>query len=357
MRVLVYPADTGGCGHYRLSWPAEVLRAAGHDVTVIPPASDDASGDAWLVTYRDDADGRPRVIDVQPPDADVVVLQRPLRRVMAEAIEVLQAKGVRVVVEIDDDFATIHPANPAFTGTHPRNDPDHNWNHLAHACRVADLVTVSTPALARRYGAHGRVAVLPNYVPQRYLTIPRHQGALSVIWSGNIANHPDDLQQVGNGVAQAVTATGAELRVVGSGKGVCHRLGLERGVACGWVPLDMYPGALAQATVGIVPLARTAFNEAKSWLKGLEMASVGVPFVASPTGPYRALHAAGIGLLAERPRDWRRLVTRLLVDEDEREDLAGRWRGTVAARFVLEDHAFLWWEAWRRALDARAVAA
>jgi predicted Zn-dependent protease len=59
----VIPADEGGCGHYRLAWPAIALRNLGHDVTLAKPTTinsmpvmaDPISGDfsvavmgAWL---------------------------------------------------------------------------------------------------------------------------------------------------------------------------------------------------------------------------------------------------------------------------------------------------------------------
>jgi hypothetical protein len=35
VKVLVYPADRFGCGHFRMLWPGDALAAAGHDVTVV----------------------------------------------------------------------------------------------------------------------------------------------------------------------------------------------------------------------------------------------------------------------------------------------------------------------------------
>jgi hypothetical protein len=104
--------------------------------------------------------------------------------------------------------------------------------------------------------------------------------------------------------------------------------------------------------VGIVPLEDTDFNAAKSRLKGLEMAAVGVPFVASPRDEYQRLHRLGAGLLADRPRDWRRHLTRLVRDGDYREELADRGRAVAAAE-TYENHADRWWAAWQRAADNR----
>jgi len=355
VKVAVYPADLGGCGHYRLIWACRALAHEGFDVELHEP---DAAGNApWVAVLRGSHAG-PHLVDlVLPPNADVVVLQRPLRRLMAEAVEVLQAKGVVVVVEIDDDFAAMSPANVAWLACQPKKSPTRNLRHLARACAAADWVTVSTPALARRYGAHGRCSVIPNYVPRRYLDVRRWRGEPSVVWSGELSTHPHDLQQVGAGVRQAFDATGASLRVVGSGEGVPRALGVAGGTACGWQPIDDYPVMLAQASVGIVPLELTAFNQAKSWLKGLELAAVGVPFVASPTQQYEALAADGIGVLAAKPKHWRASLVGLLNDVDRCEEMGEDQRRYVAARYVLEDHLDEWPAAWAAAARNRLAVA
>jgi glycosyltransferase involved in cell wall biosynthesis len=110
---------------------------------------------------------------------------------------------------------------------------------------------------------------------------------------------------------------------------------------------------VADLDVGLVPLADNAFNRAKSWLKGLEMAAVGVPFVATPTEQYRALHAEGMGLLAESPRQWEGLVKRLVRDEGYRAEQA--WQGRERAeRWTVEANAERWVDAWSAALSTRA---
>src|ERR1700739_356084 len=105
-------------------------------------------------------------------------------------IRPLHARGRRVVVDIDDDFHSVHPLNRAFDENHPRLQPHANFHHFREAVKVADLVTVSTPALARRYGSHGRVAVLRNCVTGSWLDIPNRGDGRTVGWAGAISNHP-----------------------------------------------------------------------------------------------------------------------------------------------------------------------
>jgi glycosyltransferase involved in cell wall biosynthesis len=97
--------------------------------------------------------------------------------------------------------------------------------------------------------------------------------------------------------------------------------------------------------IGLVPLATHSFNETKSWLKGLEYASVGVPFIASDTEPYRALAALGLGDIARRPKDWTRAVCRLVSDRAYRQDRADTYF-EIAKTLTIERNAWRFLEAW-----------
>lgn len=362
MRVAVWPADDGGCGSYRLIWPAQALATQGADIDLRLP--DQGSGVDALFA---EIDGIERLIQIQhPPAADVVVIQRPLSAWRADAVEALQRHGVRVVVEIDDCFETIHPRNVSWSSTHPKRSPAVNRDHLARACRAADLVTVTTTTLAHRYGRHGRVAVVPNCVPARYLDIdtPPGEGALTIGWTGSIQTHPTDLQVTRGAVARVCRRTDLDGRwatripfaVVGTGHGVQQALGLDNPpLTSGWVSLDDYPTQMAQIGVGIVPLDDIEFNHAKSALKMCEFAALGVPVVASPTADNVRMHAEGVGLIAAKPKHWYAQLRALIGDPAMRADVAGRGRETMR-RFTIEGNTDRWWDAWASCLDRSAAA-
>ena len=350
MKVQVFPADLGGCGHFRLIWSAELLRAAGHDVEIRPPA------DRGLKLRIGPGDHVDDVLDTD--DVDVMVFQRLTHQWMAESVPLLRAKGVAVVVDVDDDLSCVHPRNPAYESMHPRFagrvDPRtrqihrHSWLHLAAACRDATLVTVSTPALLERYARHGRGHVIYNHLPDMYYDVP-HTDSTVLGWPAALASHPDDPSAVGGAVARLVSE-GAGFRVVGDPVGVGAAFGLTRdpdgrhGIdPAGW------PAAVAELGIGLAPLADTAFNRAKSWLKPLEMSALGVPWVASPRAEYARLHAMGAGVLADTPRRWYRELRRLMDNESLRRERAEAGR-EVAFGLRLSGNEWRWLEAWERAL-------
>lgn len=351
MRVLVYPAEQGRCGQ-RLIWPAEALIAQGADVAI--------------VRSRDDP--------VFDEGADVVVMQRPMLRRFVEgtspvepvgAIEMMQSRGIRVVVDIDDDFTSLHHRNTVFQGLHPSKSPDLNWHHLTAACRQADLVTVTTPRLAAVYGGHGRVAIIPNHIPASYLSIGRPANQIPLVgWTGAVKTHPDDLQVTRGGVSRALQATGAQFGLVGPPESVQanlwlaeppvliqERLGLPAQInglgepEPGWVDIADYALATAQIDVGIVPLEMSAFNQAKSWLKMMEFTALGVPCVGSPTGPNMAFAHRYRLPLAAKPREWQRWITRLVTDDVLRAEMSEAGREAMREETV-EANAHSWWEAW-----------
>lgn len=334
-RICCLPADTSGSGHLRIAWVAQLMAHNGMNVTMQAPGK--------VSTFKYTAIGGKIRLDEQP-DFDVLVLQRPTSILWPSAIVALREAGVRVVVDLDDDVMAIHPHHPAWKATDPKHDPANNRDHLRAALRAADQVVVTTEALAQRYGG----VVVRNAIPESYLTEekPERDGPLWVGWPGAIWNHPGDLDVTHGGVAQAVQSEGAEFVSIGSAEGVARTLRLrDEPVALGAVPIGQYPKLVVQLDVGIAPLGATPFNAAKSELKCLEFASLGTPFVCSPSPAYQSFVAEGVGFVAQRGKDWARHVRNLLRSPALRQEQAEAGR-TIAAAHTLERNWPLFAEAW-----------
>lgn len=359
MKVVVYPADQYGCGHHRLIWPGAELIQAGYDVTIVTPKERHLRME---VNSETDA-----IVDVELPEGtDVVVLQRVTHRYLAEVIPIIRAKGVAVVVDVDDDLSAVHPANPAWRDLHPNRDKlvvqahgtkphMHSWHNLTTACKAATLVTATTPALITRYGVRGHGRVLPNYLASHYFGHADVERDDVIGWPASLHSHPDDPAVVGNAI-QRLIGEGVQFRVTSSGEGVAEAFSLRRPTdvetLTEQVSLHEWPTALARLMIGIAPLADTRFNAAKSWLKPLELSAVGVPWVASPRAEYTRLHKLGCGLLVDKPKTWYATLRRLTRDRALWEDLSAAGR-QVAWDLRLSQHAWKWWEAWSTALDVQ----
>jgi len=344
--VYVYPADLMGCGYYRLIWPAKQLIAMGHDVRIVHPQS------GKKISGGLDGDGR-LVAMIAPQDADVLVFQRVTSKTMIEGIKILRQNGIAVVVDIDDDMSAIHQYNPAWAALHPgktgRKSDEYDWNSALTICDNVTMVTVSTDALLRRYARHGRGRVLHNAVPKIMLDIPPRPQEGVAGWGGSLHSHPDDPQVTGNSMGQ-IQRAGYKFKIVGPPWGTKQAFSLDQdAITTGPVPIGQWPHELSRLQVGIAPLNDTRFNAAKSWLKMLEYAALGVPCVGSPRAEYRRIHDLGVGLLADNPRQWYRHVRSLLDNETLRAEMIESGRDAVS-KLTIENTAWKWWEAWTEAL-------
>lgn len=345
MTVYVYPADTTGCGHYRLIWPAQVVQQLGLDVKIIHPSERDLET-SLSGKVRDDQ----LLKVIYPKDASLIILQRPTHKILHQAVKLLREEGIPVIVDMDDDLSCIHPANPAFMSMHPKNDSTgHNWRYAEIACKNATMVTTSTDALMQRYAMPDRGRVLYNCVPDRFLNLPiperTHFG-----WAGSLHSHPDDLDPLGSSVSQLMRM-GYKFKIISSGKGVAQKLGLADEVEdTGIVPMAQWPNAVNQLKVGIAPLADTRFNQAKSWLKPLEYSALGIPWVASPRAEYtRLFKQSNGGLLAKKTSEWVNKIKRLMHDESFYKEQSESVK-EMARQFTYERRAHFWAEAWADAI-------
>lgn len=344
--VVAHPASDDGSRYYRMSLPIRTLA-----MTSVREAYETH----YQLVMLDTIAG-PTVFDViDPPDEQVVVFQRVLRKTTFEMMRVFQERyGKTCVLEMDDSFHDLPLRHPARREVDPLRDPLKNKEWLMRAAELADWVTVSTPALAERYGSHGRVSIVPNYVPARYLETPiLCNSRIRVGWTGSTHTHIGDLLVTKGAVARAIADSGAELYVVGTGEDVARQLGHEGSAnMTGWLSIDAYRLATSAMDIMVCPLKNNAFNKFKSWLKPLEAAALGVVPVMSPSAEYRRLHELyGIGLLADTPDEWYEAVVGLVRDESRRNEMACYGRKQVEKHLLIERNAMQWVEAWNKAAE------
>ena len=281
MKVAVIPSDTGACGYFRLIWPAEAVRSVRPD---------------WTVNVYRPQDVKvgmgPRGVSVRGldlTDLDMVVMQRVGTPRQVDMARALQAAGIAVVIDVDDALYAIDPDSGSYAAWNDRRSATH-WSNLEEACRRADLVTVTTDALARHYARHSRVERIPNGLPdgayEEPVVLSRLTDHVVLGWSGVAVSHPHDLEVVGAAVANVLASDPqVSVKVVGDAAWAAGVLQVpeDRLIDGGLHPLNYYHAALAGTDVGMVPLANTKFNEAKSALKALEYLGVGARVVASRT--------------------------------------------------------------------------
>jgi len=350
MRVALIPCDTGACCFNRVAWPGQaVMQEMDWKVELYRPEQVHIGiekGDMVLGGIKN------------PEALDLVVLQRLVSPMQVEFISALQRMGVAVVVDVDDALWRIHPDNGAYARWVEPVAGIPRFELLDAACALADMVTVSTPALAKRYGLHGRVRVLRNGLPNAAFAPdakPGFQDRIKIGWAGSLDSHPNDLQVMGDAVARVIAENDdVDLHIVGDAEPVANLLGvpMDRATGTGWVPLHEYHEALRDIDIMLVPLADTAFNRAKSALKAQEGAAAGAVVLASATPENERLFGLeGFSGGIVREGAWHQALSDVVAITR-----SGGWvgAGPEQARFLAYDkRGDQWAEAWGEAITRR----
>jgi glycosyltransferase involved in cell wall biosynthesis len=328
--------------------PARVAKELGVDIVIDMGIDVEAT--------MDKSTGLSTVTEVKV-ETDLIVIQRPLDNSWTSVLEQAKKQGIATIVELDDDFDTIHTQNIAHTNMTAYEHTGAHW--VKSACEIADHVTISTPTL-EKYGI-GKSTVLRNCVPESIFDFTPvydlNREPVTVGWTGTTQVHPLDLQMTKGAIGSVVAENGLNFAVVGDGVDVQRFLGLSKETpftATGWVELENYYETLRDSMdIGIVPLEMSPFNHAKSALKGMEMAALGIPFVASPTREYERFEAYGVGKLASGPTGWSKAIQRWIDRPKTRDSDARKYREIVYNENTIERNASQWVETWERTISSR----
>lgn len=276
-----------------------------------------------------------RVMD--PPD--IVVVQRPMLQTALSTVRHWHRKSLAMVaVDLDDDFWSIPEDNPAHRLATPEL-----LARLEQCLAMADVVTVSTSALAERVSEHTKspIRVVGNFVPEaltkRPLPVLRGH-KITVGWAGS-PTHLGDWQANAAGILAALEYSNRiDFHVVGSDyRGSLsqdRRAPLGRHTPFQRDIVDYY--SALDFNVALAPLAYTEFNRSKSDIRILESAAIGAVPVMSSWGPY----AKDSGRHAE-PDGWRQHIADLVSDPQQIQGERTVWQEWAKSR-TIEGNAYRW---------------
>lgn len=322
MRVHFWTADRGGSGTYRGILPGHGLTWLGHHVTI----ADNAPDDGW--------DGVDAVLGCR------VALEGPSRRWRQ-----LHEQGVRLVMDLDDDYFHLDPDAAHLPAVRAWSDPE-RMARLVDNIKLADTVTCCSDRLAEVLSAyHHDVRVIPNGLPAVYLGAARDYDPAEVIvgWAGTdytLLELPLAARALRR-IADYERLGGVDVRLVG----ISPKQAIANGVhgpkvgTVGWVgAFGTYLQAVGDFDVWVAPYRDTAFNAAKAPTKALEAGFLGIPIVASAIEPYRKAVVHGeTGFLVEPGREYlfSRYV-RQLVDDPGLRQRMGEAARDWASQFIMQ---------------------
>ena len=275
-----------------------------------------------------------------------IILQRNMGKNVPKMIENSQSNGIPVINDVDDWFWGLHEDNDASEAVDPKLNKDSNINHYQESIRSSNLVTVSTPFLAEQISQwNPNVRIIENCVLAETFKRHRHISKIPIIgWCGSTGHRSDDLKIL----AEPFRRMGTFVKFHHTGDIETQtpfykkvKVSPLRVTTIPMLPPSQYPQGFT-FDIGVVPLNDIPFNDAKSWIKGLEYAAAGIPFVASPSREYVRLYEEyGIGRLACTPEEWVHHFSELL-DPRVREAESIRNREIVRAEFSVAKMAKEW---------------
>ena len=296
--------EPNGCAWYRMVLPSRVLTKMGWETAVGLPAGNPVHGIG--VAHKDG----------MLSGWDVTVLKLMMNSQTAPMIRVMQDLGRRVVVDVDDFHYGLEESNIASRSTNPHANPEANRAFFEQGIRQADTVVVSTQFLAEFYSRRCRdVRIVRNAIDVERFT-PVAEGDPVIGWVGGTLWRSGDIEILRDWLPGFVKDHKVLVHHSGHIPGDGNHFGVRAGVKkVRTEPMCLlkdYPSKMFKMNIGLVPLNRVPFSEAKSNLKGLEYAASGIPFIATPTEEYRLLAESGVGRLATTPDEWRDHAVELL---------------------------------------------
>jgi glycosyltransferase involved in cell wall biosynthesis len=337
MRIALLARPESSNGFYRGIGPMNALAARGHRVRVLPVLNDSPQPVGPL------------------GDVQVLYVHRYCEdrawRIAREA----KAQGAAVVWDDDDNLALMprgvaHQRNwGGFAGERRRRD-------MRRMFKVADVVTTPSAALADQLQRDGApmTHVIPNFLPDEALSPSSrpHRGVV-IGWCAGLEHAADVDRMPLLPALQRLLDERDDVTLVSIGL----RLGLrgDRYAHIPHVPLPMLTLQMAQFDVGIAPLSDIAFNRSRSDVKLKEYAAAGLPWLASPVGPYVGLGEKQGGRLVADDQ-WHAELARLVEKPKDRRKLAKRGERWVAAQ-TLSRNADRWERVLASAIERAAAAA
>jgi glycosyltransferase involved in cell wall biosynthesis len=267
----------------------------------------------------------------------------------------LRRAGVVISYDNDDDLAAVHRDSPTYR-TLGGLRGQRSFLATARVARKAALVTTPSDVLAERYRRSGvkHVEVIENYLPAEFMAQERrkHRGVV-VGWIAGL-EHAVDASRLGlDGVLLALLDRHPQMRVALIGADL--QLRHERYFHLERTDFASLLHSAAGFDIGLAPLADTPFNAARSNVKLKEYAALGIPWLASPVGPYTELGVEQGGLLVTDDA-WEHAIEGLVTSPRRRARLARRARAWARGQ-TIEAAAGQWESAFEAAIDRNAAGA
>lgn len=262
----------------------------------------------------------------------------------------MQAQGIRVFSEFDDNYQTPPPfeeisewkRDRASRGKYHADAP--TYETATDIARFTDGLIVSTPHLKRIYEpVNENVHVCPNSVdPDDWLDPLPARDILRVGWAAS-DSHIYDAPLIRDALQWASEQKHVEVVILGIHPEVSRFRFMYRYIP--WANnLDTYRMKLRALDVMLCPIVKSEWSDAKSDVKAMEAAMAGACSVVSNVEAYRPWFDKP-AYVADQPWDFKKIVKHLVRNRDEVRETARLAREYVLAERDIRQHVHKWREA------------
>jgi glycosyltransferase involved in cell wall biosynthesis len=299
----VKPLQPNGCGWYRCYLPMKELSNHEWESGIGIPGFNPEHGFGILIPDEKAIHGW-----------DIVVLKLIMLERVVDQVRQAREFGQKIVVDIDDHMEGLEETNLAYKTTHPDSNPNNNRDHYLAIIEQADALITSTPFLKDFY--EKKYPGKPVFMVRNGIDIDRwkirndHRRYLPHFgWVGATPWRSGDLETLSPFFGKFIKEKHLKFHHAGNvvnAPRASDQLGIEKNLSTIEPMKTMLnvPELYRKIDIGIVPLRDVPFNHAKSYLKGLEYAASGVPFIAQALPEYQLLADAGVGRVATTEDEW-----------------------------------------------------
>lgn len=303
------PLQPNGCAWYRCKLPSDELNKRGWSTAIGFPVYSEKNNFGMLY------DG-----DKAVHGWDIIVFKLLMQKDILIAMRKAISRGQKIVVDVDDWHDGLSPANRAYRETHPELNPTSNREIYAEIILEATAVITSTPFLFNYYASkRDNVFLVRNGIDLDRWTQKqfRFNKTRRIGWVGATHWRSNDLEQLAPFFGSYLSLRNCRFHHSGhndKAPAAAELLGVEKQKSSTsfMVPILEYPTLFRDIDIGIIPLNNIPFNHAKSFIKGLEYAAAGLPFISSYSPEYEILAQAGVGRVAHNESEWIYNFDRLL---------------------------------------------
>lgn len=321
------------CLKYRVLQKMEFLQSSGFTCTVVD----------WHDTRK--------ALRLLQAHKVVIFYRVPATRETLHILKEAELLGVKPFFEIDDlVFDEVrYRKNPNLQNLNPRQVDEllygaGRYRRMLVACKNTIASTPVLAGLMQKAGG-GESMVIENALDSETLYIAQNitksgnDDRVRIFYGSGTKTHDKDFEVAGEALYLILQKyPHVDLVIAGELKLPEKYAGMDQQlIRIPALPFDAYLQKLGEADISVSPLAEAEFNDAKSNIKYLEAAVMGIPSVCSPAAPYREVIEHGEnGCLAKTTKDWFDALEKLVVNHDIRKKTGHAARSHVMKEFSPE---------------------